>query len=452
MPVDSSIALGIQPIQVPNPLAQYAQVMGIKNASNQNALTQYSLAKAQRDQQVQNALGQSLAKNQKPDGTVDWNLVKTDVANSGYPDAIPTINSMVLGQQEKEAQIGKTTAEAGKATAETGQIQAGARAQAAAALWQNPTNEAILRMYAVAPKASNGQDNIALATQLLAEPGLNNRKQILTQAAMLHPQGREALQAVQPKIEYQDIGGMKVPVNTSALGGPVGPYAGASPIAKSMTPGEVASNAVARYNATKPIYSEAQGAFITQPGASGMGGPGGGQPGGPAQAGSAPQVIPVPGAVGTLATQRGAEIRGEQTKALAPIEDIQQKVTRMKQLLANASDNPAATEQVQQGLTDIFESTRPYSQLLNMNSNFGTLMGRMAGFLSEKTGGVYTDEQRKRVSEMVNDMESNVLSPTRQRITQYHQQLAAKSGVPAELVAPPNFYQNQRVVRFEDLK
>ena len=58
MPVDSSIAMGFQGIQLPNPLDAYAKVMSIQNAQNQNALAQYQMAAAQRSDADQNALRQ----------------------------------------------------------------------------------------------------------------------------------------------------------------------------------------------------------------------------------------------------------------------------------------------------------------------------------------------------------------------------------------------------------
>lgn len=56
MPIDPSIAMGVRPLEVPNPLNQYAQLSQIQNAQNQNALAQYQLAAAQRAEERQNRL------------------------------------------------------------------------------------------------------------------------------------------------------------------------------------------------------------------------------------------------------------------------------------------------------------------------------------------------------------------------------------------------------------
>ena len=48
MPINPSIAMGVQPIQIADPLAQYGKFAAIEHAQNQNALAQYQLGAAQR--------------------------------------------------------------------------------------------------------------------------------------------------------------------------------------------------------------------------------------------------------------------------------------------------------------------------------------------------------------------------------------------------------------------
>ena len=56
MALDPNIALGVRPIEIANPLAQYGQIAQIQNAQNQNALAQYQLSSAQRSDEQQNKL------------------------------------------------------------------------------------------------------------------------------------------------------------------------------------------------------------------------------------------------------------------------------------------------------------------------------------------------------------------------------------------------------------
>ena len=48
MAIEPSIALGVKPLQLDDPLAQYGKIAAIQNAQNQNALAQYQLGAAQR--------------------------------------------------------------------------------------------------------------------------------------------------------------------------------------------------------------------------------------------------------------------------------------------------------------------------------------------------------------------------------------------------------------------
>lgn len=69
MPIDPRIALGVQPIQVADPMARYSQLASIQNAQNQNALAQYQLSSAQRSDEQQNKL---YAAAQQPEFKLDF--------------------------------------------------------------------------------------------------------------------------------------------------------------------------------------------------------------------------------------------------------------------------------------------------------------------------------------------------------------------------------------------
>ena len=55
---DYSIALGVRPLQIEDPLTAYSKFAAIQNAQNQNALAQYKLSAAQREDESTNALRQ----------------------------------------------------------------------------------------------------------------------------------------------------------------------------------------------------------------------------------------------------------------------------------------------------------------------------------------------------------------------------------------------------------
>ena len=144
--------------------------------------------------------------------------------------------------------------------------------------------------------------------------------------------------------------------------------------------------------------------------------------------------------------QRGisnaATIRAEQDRYIKPLDELQQNISSTRQLLATGT--PASDIQIQQQLTDMFDKSRATNMLFGANKNFGTLAGRVAGFVGRTFTGQYTDKQRSEIREMINDMERNVLTPTRSRIEQHYSGVSKAAGVNPELTRTPNFYSDSK--------
>src|SRR6185369_11952721 len=115
MPIDSSIALGVKPMQIESPLNMMAQVMQIKGAQNQNDLAQYSLSKAQRTDADMNALMQHLSSGGDL-STPEGRAAAFKVAPLSAPGMIET----QLKQKLTEAQTQDAAAKATKALGEAG--------------------------------------------------------------------------------------------------------------------------------------------------------------------------------------------------------------------------------------------------------------------------------------------------------------------------------------------
>jgi len=146
--------------------------------------------------------------------------------------------------------------------------------------------------------------------------------------------------------------------------------------------------------------------------------------------------VPISG--GKEEDKRASQIRREQDSKLKPIDEIQQKVTKAKSLLVEGT--PASDVQLQMALTDVFDKTRATNMLFASNKNFGSVAGRVEGFIGRAFTGQYTDEQRRQIREMLDSMESNVLKPSRDKISSHYGELAQKRGVRRELVEAPDFY------------
>ena len=112
MALDPNIALGVRPMELANPLAQYGQIAAIQNAQNQNALAQFQLGTAQRQEEAQNALSESYRRSINPDtGQFDPKLLIGNIAQSKAAHLLPDIQGKLLEAESKQATMAKTRQE-----------------------------------------------------------------------------------------------------------------------------------------------------------------------------------------------------------------------------------------------------------------------------------------------------------------------------------------------------
>jgi len=112
MPIDPRISLGVQPIQIADPVARYGQLANIQNAQNQNALAQYQLGTAKREEETLNALNEAYAKSyDKTTGKIDRNLLRESLARGGFGSKLPGIEKTLLELDKEELLRKKTQGE-----------------------------------------------------------------------------------------------------------------------------------------------------------------------------------------------------------------------------------------------------------------------------------------------------------------------------------------------------
>jgi hypothetical protein len=106
--LDTNIALGVRPVQIENPMAQYSQIAQIQNARNQNALAQYQLSSAKREEEVTNALNNAY-KDAYDVGTgkIDINKLRQNLSTGGFGSKLPGIEKGLAEMQEKQLQADK---------------------------------------------------------------------------------------------------------------------------------------------------------------------------------------------------------------------------------------------------------------------------------------------------------------------------------------------------------
>lgn len=95
--VNPNIAMGVQPLQLTDPLAQYGRIAQLQSAQNQNALAQYQLGAAKRGEETQNVLAQAYAQSVDPaTGKIDYNKLTGLVAGGGGGAQLPAIQKSRL--------------------------------------------------------------------------------------------------------------------------------------------------------------------------------------------------------------------------------------------------------------------------------------------------------------------------------------------------------------------
>ena len=109
--IDPNIALGVKPIQIENPMNQYAAMSQIQNAQNQNALAQYQLSAAKRADEAQNVQNQLYAKHYNPQtGEVNKAGLFADLSqNPNAAGLIPKLQAQFT-ELEQKANLNKKTA------------------------------------------------------------------------------------------------------------------------------------------------------------------------------------------------------------------------------------------------------------------------------------------------------------------------------------------------------
>ena len=109
MAIDPNIALGVRPLELSNPLAQYGQLATIQQAQNQNALAQYQLSSARRADEAATVQNELYAKHFDPKtGSLNLNAFVEEAAQRGQGGVIPAALKAENDRQTAAANLKKT--------------------------------------------------------------------------------------------------------------------------------------------------------------------------------------------------------------------------------------------------------------------------------------------------------------------------------------------------------
>jgi hypothetical protein len=112
MPIDPNIALQVKPLQLNDPLAQYAQVSQIQNAQNQNELAQYQIKAAEQTAQERNVLAEAYKSAFDPEtNKLNTNKLIQEVSAKGAGHLVPGILKTAREEETGAATLAKTKTE-----------------------------------------------------------------------------------------------------------------------------------------------------------------------------------------------------------------------------------------------------------------------------------------------------------------------------------------------------
>ena len=222
MPINPAIAMGVQPLQLADPLAQYSKIAAIQQAQNENALAQYKLGAAQREEKAQNALSQAYQAAYDPEkGTYDVNKLRGALVSAGIGSKLPDIEkglsalaTQKLTQQKAETELVDTKLKQSRAFLDTID-PADPNAPQQYIAWheanhRDPVLGPMLAARGVTADQSRAriQDAIQRGPQAFAQ--LLNQSKLGTERFM---------ELNKPTLTTQDVGGQLRVISTPGLGG-----------------------------------------------------------------------------------------------------------------------------------------------------------------------------------------------------------------------------------------
>lgn len=105
MPIDPSIAMGVRPIKIADPLEQYGQMMQIQQAQNQNRLADLMFSEKQREASESNALSELYKGAVGADGKIDRAKLYTSAAQGGLGAKLPGLQKTFADADKTEAEV-----------------------------------------------------------------------------------------------------------------------------------------------------------------------------------------------------------------------------------------------------------------------------------------------------------------------------------------------------------
>jgi hypothetical protein len=229
MALDPSIALGVKPVEIANPLNQFAQVAQLQHYQQQNAL-------ATRAMEQEDALNRAYAASiNKDTGEIDANMLRQNMATGGIASKLPAAEKSIMEGRELKAKVTKGEFENKKAQYESSIND----------ILRFDNHDQILG--ALDAKVKSGELKLEQAQQLAStvpqDPRMIPAWQIKTARGLL-----SAKDQLEQHFQEQDYGGGKRILGMNKYGGGPAQVVQGSEVKKTATPGELLVDARAKEN------------------------------------------------------------------------------------------------------------------------------------------------------------------------------------------------------------
>jgi hypothetical protein len=216
MALNPSISLGVRPLEIANPLAQYGQVAALQSAQNQNQLAQYQLGAAQRAEATQNALANAYSQSIDPDtGAINYNKLTGLLAKGGGGSQIPGIEKT---RREIEAAALAAKKTQGEIEEKQFKLTQDKLKHGWTSLGDSPTAQAAIKK--LNEGVTKGYFDFATAqaeTQQLQNMTPEQYKQYRVEKVMGLLDAKDKLDFMLPKTTRQDVGGSIVNIQENRM-------------------------------------------------------------------------------------------------------------------------------------------------------------------------------------------------------------------------------------------
>lgn len=256
MGIDSSIALGVKPVQIESPMNALAQMMQIQQVQQSNQLNTLKMDEYQRGVGETNRVNALYSGAIKPDGTIDRTKLISGAASQNLGSKIPGMQKGFLDTDEAQGKVDKQRIDLVDAKLKQSRsFLDSVKTPDEYMAWHEGNHTDPVLGPVLAARGITAASARASIEEALKKPG--GFQEMLTKSAL----GIEKFSEMnKPSVHVQNLGGTSQVISTPGMGGaPV--MLSNSPITQSAD--SVATNATSRQNNAASVGATVRGQDLT---------------------------------------------------------------------------------------------------------------------------------------------------------------------------------------------